>query len=244
MKKVLTLILATALFVALLSGCNVYLVRQGSSDRSANDYGNDTETYDFDSFPSISRKGPSDEEIEACLQQAEEAFSNGKDYASAIRVITTAQNTLGEDERLTAALEEYQSYIPVYLNELDYIDKEGELFLESAPRDNYGNEYECALFVSNWGDTYVTYYLSGNYTSLSGTCAISEDRKTFDGEMYFEIFGDGVLLYRSNTMVRGDAPYEFTVDISGVSKLTIDYPYEDEIGPSSMAMLCDGLLQK
>lgn len=188
-------------------------------------------------------------EIEAkylnfALDQAETAFAAGKDYESAIRIITTAQNKLGENDRLTAALEEYQSYIPVYLNELEYFDKEGELFLESAPKDNYGNEYESALFVSNWGNTYVTYYLNGNYARLSGICAISEDRKSSDGESYFEIFGDGVLLYRSATMTRGEAPYSFSVDVTGVSLLTIDYPYEDNIGASSMAMLCDAILQK
>lgn len=188
-------------------------------------------------------------EIEAkylnfALDQAETAFAAGKDYESAIRIITTAQNKLGENDRLTAALEEYQSYIPVYLNELEYFDKEGELFLESAPKDNYGNEYESALFVSNWGNTYVTYYLNGNYARLSGICAISEDRKSSDGESYFEIFGDGVLLYRSATMTRGETPYSFSVDVTGVSLLTIDYPYEDNIGASSMAMLCDAILQK
>lgn len=178
------------------------------------------------------------------LEQAEETFSAGNDYEAAIRIITAAQNKLGENDQLTAALEKYQGYIPVYLNELEYIDKEGELFLEASPRDNYGNEYTYGLFVSNWGDNYVTYYLNGNYSSLTGTCAVSDERKNYDGQMYFEIFGDGVLLYRSNTMAKGSAPYDFSVDVTGVAKLTIDYPYEDDIGACSQAVLCDAILQK
>lgn len=178
------------------------------------------------------------------LEQAGTVFSAGKDYESAIRVITAAQNRLGDNDRLAAALTEYQSYIPVYLNELEYIDKEGELFGETAPHDNYGNEYKYSLFVSNWGNTYVTYYLNGDYTNLSGTCAVSENRKTSDSRCYFEIFGDGVLLYRSNTMAKGDAPYDFSIDVTDITKLTIDYPYEDNVGSPAMAMICDGLLTK
>lgn len=101
-----------------------------------------------------------------------------------------------------------------------------------------------SLYVSNWGNTYVTYYLNENYTNLSGTCAVSENRKTSDSRCYFEIFGDGVLLYRSNTMAKGDAPYNFSIDVTGITKLTIDYPYEDNVGSPAMATICDGLLTK
>ena len=177
------------------------------------------------------------------LAQAEDAFAN-EGYEQAIRVITNAQNNLGDNERLTAALEEYQSYIPVWLNDLEYIDKSGELFLEDAPVDNYGNSYRYGLFVSNWGETYVTYHLNGSFSTLTGIYAISEERKTDSGKMYFEIFGDGVLLYTSDTMKAGDAPRPFSVDVSGVMNLTIDYPYEESIGPCSMAMICDGMLTK
>lgn len=195
-------------------------------------------------------------EIEAkylnhALDQAEEIFAAGKDYEAAIRVITTAQNKLGENDRLTAALEEYQSYIPVYLNDLEYFDKSDEggwsptIKLSDSLEDNYGNVYSHGLGAYS-PDHYldqgsVRYYLNGNYTSLKGTLVVRKESRQSSEDGRIEIYGDGVLLYASPSMKSDTAPIDFNVDVSGVSFLSITfYPVKYERIPT----LCDAILQK
>jgi len=68
------------------------------------------------------------------------------------------------------------------------------------------------------------YLLDGEYDRISGTLVLhNESRDETDDEVYayFEIFGDDELLYVSNKVRGGVLPQDFSVDISGVNKLTI-----------------------
>lgn len=185
------------------------------------------------------------------LEQAGTVFSAGKDYESAIRVITAAQNRLGDNDRLAAALTEYQSYIPVYLNELEYFDKAGDgdwtpnLTLFNDIEDNYGNVYSYGLSASS-ADHYldqgsIRYYIAGNYTSFTGTLVVPNQSRQSSETGRIEIYGDGVLLYSSPSMVSDSTPIDFSVDISDVSFLNIVfYP----VKWAKIPTLCDGLLTK
>lgn len=244
MKKLFALILAIAVFLSLFTGCSTTGIRQRQSEYNASRYDESTETYDFDQFLTTERQHPSDEEVESCLQEAEAAFANGNDYASAIRVITTAQNTLGEDERLTAALEEYQSYIPVYLNELDYFD--GSPFYcvqyRDNETDNYGNTYKYALWITQ--EEGARFYLAGNYSTLTGTCAMHDRQRNTSASGYIEIYGDEVLLYTSPTMVSDSQPQDFSIDISNVTFLRIATHGIGSYSGMKPPMLCNAILQK
>ena len=189
------------------------------------------------------------------LAQAEDAFAN-EGYEQAIRVITNAQNNLGDNERLTAALEEYQSYIPVWLNDLEYFDTDSDwgnqqLHNYSDETDNFGNTYKHALNIyseltalraGDW--TSVRYYLGGAYSTFSGTCITPYDDRDNDVSGYLEIYGDDVLLYKSPTMVSDSTPEPFSVDISGVTFLRIVFWPPVTYANGSTPTLCDGLLQK
>lgn len=190
-------------------------------------------------------------EIEAkylnhALDQAEETFAAGKDYEAAIRVITTAQNKLGENDRLTAALEEYQSYIPVYLNDLEYFDASTSSISEYEDiTDNYENTYKYGLRVLSWrayssAEDDIRYFLGDNFSMFSGTCAMKKTQRNEPDCGYIEIYGDDVLLYTSPTMESDTPPQSFAVDVSGVSFLRITFHAIDEYPPT----LCDAILQK
>lgn len=184
------------------------------------------------------------------LEQAEDAFA-AEGYESAIRVITSAQNKLGDNERLAAALEEYQSYIPVWLNDLEYFDSDsgyggslGDSYIHnhSDVTDNFGNTYKYALCLDpGWDNVWgsVRYYLGGNYSTFSGTCVTPYSDRDRNVSGYLEIYGDDVLLYTSPTMVSDSAPEPFSVDVSGVTFLKIVFSTAN-----GFPILCDGLLEK
>jgi len=113
--------------------------------------------------------------------------------------------------------------------------------------DYLGNRYTYGLTVDGDDlDSYrVSYNIGGKYTTFTGVCCMSEDmdgnrRSTKDKDgKYFDVYGDGKWLFRSNTMKQGEAPHEFSIDITGVEILTIQYP--NTLYPSRIATLFDGL---
>ncbi len=119
----------------------------------------------------------------------------------------------------------------------------------SGPVYDYrGNRYTYGLTVdgSELASYYVSYNIEGKYKTFSGTCSMSEDmdgnwRASYakDGK-YFDIYGDGKWLFRTNTMKQGEAPHSFIIDVTGVEILTIQYPKTSF--PSRIATLFDGKL--
>lgn len=181
--------------------------------------------------------------LEYSIDEAENIFNNNKNYDGAISLITATIDILGEDPRLIAELEKYQAYIPVYINELDYIDRYGELIKKSQPKDNYGNIYKYGLRVGGWGnDTYyVTYYLGQNYSTFSGTCILPYSYRNTSESKCFEIYGDSKLLFKSNSMTSMSMPQDFNINVEDVTNLTIKFSMPDSL---SVVLLCDGLLEK
>ena len=181
--------------------------------------------------------------IDFSISEAEKTFNTEKNYNGAISIITAAIDNIGEDTRLVSELEKYEAYIPVYLNNLDYIDKYGSIKHENEPKDNYGNIYTYGLRVGGWGSGvyYVTYYLGQNYTTLSGTCILPYSYRNTTASKHFEIYGDSELLFRSNDMTTMSNPQKFVIDVSNVTNLTIKFPMNDSY---NVVLLCDGLLEK
>lgn len=114
--------------------------------------------------------------------------------------------------------------------------------------DYRGNRYTYGLTVdgSELASYYVSYNIEGKYTTFSGTCSMSEDMddnwrasSAQDGK-YFDIYGDGQWLFRTNTMKQGETPHSFCIDVTGVEVLTIQYPKTSF--PSRIATLFDGKL--
>ena len=118
-------------------------------------------------------------------------------------------------------------------------------------RDNWGNVYKYGIHVD--GGEKEAYYFSvdlyGEYTAFTGTVACPERsaaisqyvyNQTKAYTKYFEVYGDDVLLYISPTMRYDYSPQKFTVDITGINRLTIVYPATK--GPNEIATIYDGKL--
>ena len=119
-------------------------------------------------------------------------------------------------------------------------------------RDNMGNEYTYGIHIdgNEKEEYFFGYWLeSDTYTTFSGTVACPEKSKAISDYVYntstaytkyFEVYGDGVLLYTSPSMRYDFAPQHFSIDITGVTILKIVYPAT--VGPNEIATIYDGML--
>lgn len=124
-----------------------------------------------------------------------------------------------------------RGYSPVDISELDFCNGSSAMgglqILKGQVTDNYGNTYSGALAgtdadVKNW----VIYDIDGcGYKTISGRVILnSEYRDVQSGDTYMRIYKDdsSQAVYTSKLVTKGMVPEDFSVDISGVSKLKIE----------------------
>ena len=120
------------------------------------------------------------------------------------------------------------------LSELSpYAHDDKELTETTGGEDNLGNRYNYML-SSSYGKSangfahkglYIAsnyYLISGKYQYLTGTVGY-KDYWDWDGPVtgYIEIYGDGRLLYSNTNITDQTLPYDISVDIAGVEKMSI-----------------------
>ena len=89
--------------------------------------------------------------------------------------------------------------------------------------DNMGNTYYNAITASDYEEDAI-YDIGKKYSTLTGILAVTKaDLSEFDQDKtgYVRIYGDGALLWENSTINTKTKPYEFTVDISGVTDLEV-----------------------
>ena len=172
--------------------------------------------------------------------------ADAENYEGASAVVKQAMNALGQDnEKLSGAYDAYRSHLPVYLVDLDYMSCKNHVATHDTLEDNTGNMYHNALFMykSVWGyygEGSADYFINGKYATFSGTVAVPRGFANDSNSAYFEVYGDGKLLYTSPTMKNDSFPEAFDIDISGVKVLKIYYP--DSNGNAKLATIYDGKL--
>lgn len=187
-----------------------------------------------------------DEFVSYSLSTAEED-AEANNYESASAVIQKAQEIVGEDnESLNAAYSEYRSHLPIYITDMEYMSCVNNVNHENNLKDNIGTLYHNGLNMDDdgWyhsGEGSAEYYIQGKYQTFSGTVAVPSGNESSDRSAYFEVYGDGTLLYTSPVMENTSFPETFSIDITGVKILKILYPQSNSAG--YMATIYDGLLK-
>ncbi len=169
--------------------------------------------------------------------------SDAEDFESAANILEIAMDELGDDNAdINDAYLEYKSYLPTYINTLDYFASNGSLY--NSDTDNTGTEHQYSLYMDGWGEDnyWVEYLINGNYNVFEGVCGVSYYERSTTDSKYFEIYGDGKLLYTSPTMTQSVQPVEFAINVTDVEVLKISYPATS--GSNSIATLYDGLLSR
>lgn len=114
-------------------------------------------------------------------------------------------------------------------------------------RDNRGNEYSFAMHID--GSEAIAYSISfqlnGSYKTFSGVCGYPENVISTQWApkytKYFQIYGDGRLLYTSPRMNVYTPPVPFEFSVENVDVLTITYPGAE--GPNEAATLFDPMVR-
>lgn len=180
------------------------------------------------------------------LDESESNAATGN-YEAASAIIQTAMNAVGnENEALTNAYNEYRSHLPVYITDLNYMSCLNNVRKQDNLKDNIGNLYHNGLYMGEthhgfcYGEGSADYYIQGKYETFSGTVAVESGNEGSNYSAYFEVYGDGNLLYTSPIMTNTSLPENFLIDITGVQILKISYPDSNE--SADMATIYDGLL--
>ncbi len=175
------------------------------------------------------------------MEKAENEFRN-QNYEKAA---STMEAALAQDEDNTnfeAKYKEYKSYLPTFINEMDYLNKNDYISDNySNLSDNTGKTYKRIYSIGGWGgDSYAEYLINGNYTNFEGVAGVAYDERDTEYSKFFEVYGDGVLLYTSPTFKASVMPVSFNINVTGVKILKIYYPKMD--GQNGIASIFDGKL--
>lgn len=205
-------------------------------------------TYGFENLKSR-MNDLENEFVQYSLSKSEEDVANNN-YEAASAIIQQAMNSVGEDNNdLISVYNEYRSHLPVYITDMEYMSCVNEVKEQDNLKDNIGNMYHNGLFMGHnrsimdgrWsGEGSADYYIQGKYVTFSGTVAVPSGHESSDYSAYFEVYGDGKLLYTSPVMEKGSFPESFTIDITDIKVLKISYP--DSNKDARMATIYDGLL--
>lgn len=174
---------------------------------------------------------------EKYAKQADTYFHEG-DIDAAIGNIQVALQFAPENGDYQSRLENYQLYIPrpLYISEnmlsvQRHISGSAYLDTEEYMTANTGDTLpNCIRFHQGTMGTVnscsVTYNLGGKYDAISGVWARSQACKSQDGYEYFEVYGDGKLLYTSPRIGRDVLPQSVSCTVSGVQTLTVVFKGE------------------
>lgn len=175
------------------------------------------------------------------VSAAATAFSNGKDYATAIAILEQCKNFIGEWQNIDELIKGYEEYIPVLLADMEYDEKTNYITIGYAYgtllSDASGNTYsESGIMYPNGGslrssyadeedEGFVEYFLNCKYNELTGTLYLPYVSHAIDSptvQSMFKVYGDGKLLYEAPTFKKGTfLPVKINVNVSGVSTLKI-----------------------
>lgn len=184
------------------------------------------------------------------VSKAKEAYQNSG-YQAAIDIIKEGLEILPDDDVLNDEYEKYEEYEPVLLSEMDtfYSDYEdwsngGKENIQSV-KDKLGKTHEnCIVYWYGYEDSKDIYVLDKKYSKFTGTIFVPDSRQSkiddwyHDDPYYFSIYGDDKLLYKSPKMISTQYPVDFSIDISGVDQLKINWnggacTWDYEIGLSN-----------
>lgn len=168
-------------------------------------------------------------------QEAEAAFGADRDYQAAIRVL---QASGLQGDNVDALIAQYQEYAPVLLKTFRPTTESQYMNVGAANKDDYtdvnGNVYDkdtiirprrSADIAKSESDSYVTYYLYGEYRSLDAILyrtysSLSILEEGWPQWTTAKIYGDGVLLYEGPQITSGTyEEYNIHVDVTGVREL-------------------------
>ncbi|MGN0523194.1 MAG: NPCBM/NEW2 domain-containing protein [Eubacterium sp.] len=172
------------------------------------------------------------------IAKADEALKSGE-RQGAYDMAVMAQNLCPDDDEISKKVEYFKEYLPfeLYLEDNTLLVKNyvtfgmGGIGLKgkSYEANDSSTQKNCINVVSYDEElmAYCQYNLNKKYDTISGKGFIPKEAKNHSQRGYFVIYGDGKKLYTSKTFKPALLPFEFSVDVSGVDILKIEF-YNDK----------------
>ena len=167
------------------------------------------------------------------ISKADAALKSGE-RQGAYDMALMAQNLCPDNAEITKKVKYFKEYLPhelYYSNSaISYSDDtwgSGEIdWNEKITSNNNEVMFHCLYFY--WqsgykGDFKITYNLGKKYDNVTGTAFLPEKYKNHNQNAYFEIYGDGKLLFKSKNQQKDVMPNNFNVSITGVDILIIRF---------------------
>lgn len=123
----------------------------------------------------------------------------------------------------------------VWLQDLDTFTGNGWRVTDNQ-KDNMGQTHTNCIYDST-SDSNI-YMINGQYTMLSGTFFQPFDYRSDSAKTTLKIYGDGELLF-SAEMMGGVKPIDFTVDLTGVLELEVQFRDDYSIWDYGDGMISD-----
>lgn len=200
-------------------------------DTTFNEFSNSDEYSEAITAKSVEiRKRYADEYV----QKADESFKSG-DVNAAIGNMQAALTIQPENSEYKSKLELYFQYLPYPLYIKDNTLKIecddaywGTLGFDKNMKSNDNQSMEHSISWYNNNDTLsssirAVYNLEGKYDTLSGIIFLAQSDKDSTLSGYFEVYGDGKLLFTSSKISAGVLPQSFEVNVTGIQKLQISF---------------------
>ena len=177
--------------------------------------------------------------IENAVAEAQQIYDENRDYEAAASYLRNVIGVVGENETLRSEIERYASYAPVLLTSLDPIQKGKWLSIGTDIKKVYtdvsNNIYDSQTVIAprcssyrnkTEDDSYVSYYLNSEYTTLTGVLYRPYDSlsctSVWKKTPVIKIYGDGILLYEAPSITQNTFdPISLSINVTGVRELKI-----------------------
>lgn len=169
------------------------------------------------------------------IKKADEALKSGE-RQGAYDMAKMAQNICPNDENINKRVAYFEQYLPFALyysnNTISTSDDDlygytgGVEWDEKLKSNNNKTMEHCIRFYyqSEYkGDFDITYNLGKKYDNISGIAFLVDKYKNHIQNGYFEIYGDGKLLFTSKKITKNVMPSDFSVKTTGVEVLTLKF---------------------
>lgn len=167
------------------------------------------------------------------VKKADAAFAD-KDAETAVGNMEVAVELQPDNAEYKTKLDNYKLYRPFklyYSSNVLMNSGKGFMYYDSKVANNnttYENVVGIMFSTSQLSEvSRYTYNLAGKYNVVSGTVFLSDTIKNRAAQSYFEVYGDGKLLYTSPTIKAGVLPKEFEIDVTDVQKMEVVFKGKD-----------------
>lgn len=107
----------------------------------------------------------------------------------------------------------------------------------------YSNHYSI-YSVQLVNNASIDFYIEKKFTKFLGTAFLSYDERDEYSDAKIYVYGDGKLLFQSTDLTEGCQPNNFEIDVTGVSKLTIEFENDSSSSSSTKGYLTNAYLKK